>query len=441
MLDVFGKTLEDVTASDLARLRGVAEGWYVEYKRTTLDSERIAKTLCSFANQYGGWLFLGVDELPDHSGPGGFPGIPIAERATTEQRIRQAAQSHCSRAPFFETHFVVGPCSDPPIAADRFVAIVRVPPSDDVPHVHSSGRIYRRIGSSSEPTAENDRSMLDHLLDRQKRRDAAIRRFTETRPPLREDDPAAHIHVYLVTRREGEYSSRRSIEFAEFVEQLKTGNGQVFDNFYTTHDGYAARAVGRELPNRPHTTLRYALDGWAHISLPIDQFPATQSNDPRLRHLQHLREFEAPHALVGSNILDLTSSIFSLTTAMSHYVQLLKRSGLEGVPAFYCVAIEGMWRNIPYIDMASFPAYALQHGVAHLDQKLIVWPAGDGFHSLARLDWKQNKTADADFVGFPQAAAIFSTVVSLMGIDAGYLSKNYTELVAALKRRLTPPRK
>ena len=365
MFDPFGKPLEQVEAGDLARLRGVAEGWYVEYKGTSPNADRIAKSLCSFANQFGGWLFLGIEELTDHSGPGAFVGISATERVATEQRIRQAAQAHCSRAPFFETHFVMGASSDPVLAADRFVAIVRIPASDDVPHVHSSGRIFRRVGSSSEPHAETDRAVLDQLLERRNRLEGAIRSYTEFRPTLREDDPAAYAHVYLVTRPEGEYPQRRALAFKEFVDEFKTSRGQLYDNFFTTRDGYAARAVGRELPNRPHQTLRYAFRGWAHITVPLDYFQAGQTDNPQLRHLEHLREFEAPHALARSTIVDITSTLLSLTSAMSHYISLLRRSGLAGVPTYYRVAIEGVWRTVPYLDLESFPAHAREHGGAH----------------------------------------------------------------------------
>jgi hypothetical protein len=437
MFDPFRKPLSDVKAVDLALLRDVAEGWYVEYKRTSLNAERIARTLCSFANQYGGWLFLGIEEKGDHSGPAAFPGIDAAHRVTTEQWIRQGAQAHCFPAPYFETHFVNGPCIDLHVPTDRFIAIVRVPPSDDVPHVHSSSRIYRRIGSSSEPHHEADRALVDQLLDRRKRLEGAIRRFTEFRPPLRDGDPSAHVHVYLVTRPEGEYSSKRTLAFNEFVEQLKSSGSQFYNNFYTTPDGYAARAIGRETPNKPHKTLRYGYDGWAHFTIPLDCFDAGHASQPELRHLQHLREFEVAHAISGSMVVDLTSTLISLASLMSQYVQLLKRSGLDGVPIFYRVALEGVWRTVPYLDMASFPAHARQHGLAHIDRELLAWPVGDGYHGLAALEWSPPKTIDPVDVGFPQAAAVFSVVASLMGIDADYVGKNYDELRAAIKFRLS----
>jgi hypothetical protein len=229
------------------------------------------------------------------------------------------------------------------------------------------------------------------------------------------------------------------LAFKEFVAELKSGGGQLYDNFYTTHDGFAARAVGRDRPNRPHRTLRYGHDGWAHLSVPLDHFDAGHAHDPLLRHLQHLREFEAPHAIAGTTVVDLTSTLLSLTSAMSHYVGLLKRSGLEGVPIFYRVSLEGVWRTVPYVDLASYPDHARHHGLAHIDRDPIVWPVGDGYQGLASLEWSDEKLED-DMIGFPQAASVFSTILGMMGVGADYVGQNYSELMSALKRRLAHAR-
>jgi predicted HTH transcriptional regulator len=52
----FVKKLEQLESSDLAILKEVAEGWYVEYKSILLDTRKIAKSIAAFANHYGGWL-------------------------------------------------------------------------------------------------------------------------------------------------------------------------------------------------------------------------------------------------------------------------------------------------------------------------------------------------------------------------------------------------
>ena len=59
----FDKAFDDISVGDLDGLMEVGEGWYVEYKSQLPNTRVLAKSLSSFANQYGGWLFLGVAEL------------------------------------------------------------------------------------------------------------------------------------------------------------------------------------------------------------------------------------------------------------------------------------------------------------------------------------------------------------------------------------------
>jgi len=76
----FFKTLRDVVAEDLAQLRSVSEGWFVDYKRTALDTRELGKHISAFANQRGGWLIFGIEEAQDGSRTAAFfPGIPEAE--------------------------------------------------------------------------------------------------------------------------------------------------------------------------------------------------------------------------------------------------------------------------------------------------------------------------------------------------------------------------
>ncbi len=57
----FGKELDKIDGKNMAILRDVAEGWFVDYKGQTITIKDYAKHMSAFANQYGGWLFVGID--------------------------------------------------------------------------------------------------------------------------------------------------------------------------------------------------------------------------------------------------------------------------------------------------------------------------------------------------------------------------------------------
>ena len=161
----FAVPLESLTSADLERLRETAEGWYIEYKRELSEASDIAKSISGLANTYGGWLFYGVEEV-SKANPvaGAFPGIAGQDCDAALQRMRQSVAQHMHPAAHFDVKAVSGDGKN--IASGFVVICVRVPQSLAAPHVHKSGRIFRRVADGSEPEVENDRFRLDQLFRR-----------------------------------------------------------------------------------------------------------------------------------------------------------------------------------------------------------------------------------------------------------------------------------
>ena len=107
----FADHLDEVAPEDLARLTDVHEGWYVEYKREMIGSRELAKSLSSFANQYGGWLFFGVEQDSVNNVAAGFKGIPDTELQGALDSIRNAAKDLLNPAVFYNVRPFPGPYS------------------------------------------------------------------------------------------------------------------------------------------------------------------------------------------------------------------------------------------------------------------------------------------------------------------------------------------
>jgi Schlafen, AlbA_2 len=91
----FQGNMETLKGPELATLRGVNEGWYVDYKESVPDIKSLAKHVSAFANQYGGWLFLGVKEKQGEGMTAeSFPGIPSNSVPAAQLALRQAASAH-----------------------------------------------------------------------------------------------------------------------------------------------------------------------------------------------------------------------------------------------------------------------------------------------------------------------------------------------------------
>jgi predicted HTH transcriptional regulator len=85
MFNPFGKNLADIIENDLQGLLTVGEGWYIEYKSAVPDSKKIAKSIASFSNSYGGLYILGVESDKNTNCAVSFPGIDIKIDLLTRQ--------------------------------------------------------------------------------------------------------------------------------------------------------------------------------------------------------------------------------------------------------------------------------------------------------------------------------------------------------------------
>jgi Putative DNA-binding domain len=204
----------------LAGLRDVSEGWFVDYKSGPLSAKDLGKHLSAFANQFGGWLFVGISEGPNKNLKAeAFPGIPSSDVPAVLALIREGASAHVSPILYFEYRTVDGPIDAIGLAAGRSIIVVLIPEAPNPPIVHSSGRIYRRIGDSSDPRPETDRAVLDAMWRKSPDMDARLRDFVSKSTDASTDQPA-FCFVYLMedlTLSFPEYQ----VNVADFAEAMK----------------------------------------------------------------------------------------------------------------------------------------------------------------------------------------------------------------------------
>ncbi|MGD8241127.1 MAG: ATP-binding protein [Armatimonadota bacterium] len=174
MLD-FGKPIQDLTEDDLQE-RLIQDEYreclWAEYKRQFPEPpEKLATTLAAFANQYGGWVFVGVD-ADDENKPTKLRGI--CRRGQATERLANIAAAHVGPVPPFVPQWVELRESK------RGVLVVRVWEGADTPYVlRKTGKIYVRIADTNQPNDQvKDRSGIERLF--RKAREAG-RRFGEAR--------------------------------------------------------------------------------------------------------------------------------------------------------------------------------------------------------------------------------------------------------------------
>ena len=240
----FDKAIHELQPSDLTILRNVHEGWYVEYKRQVVNAGALAKSLSAFANTYGGWLFIGVQEQSkDNAVAAKFLGIPEEDVDGILQSLRHSAADHLNPTPFFNPTVLRGPCAENGLAKGKAIIVVEVPQSHTAPHVHKDGRIYRRVADGSEPKPETDRFLLDQLWRRAEPLREMTRKWIERDPEFsREEEKMPYVRVLLCVdpwRQHAAWLGARLPEIRRVLTNSAIAGIPVvpFDTVHTTAEG------------------------------------------------------------------------------------------------------------------------------------------------------------------------------------------------------------
>jgi hypothetical protein len=197
----FGKPFKDILEEDLSILKTVSEGWYIEYKREKQSGEKIAKSISSFANSYGGIYFIGIEHDEKTNYCKNIDGI-----IDSPDVIRDAVRNSIQPFPYFETVQI-------PLKNGKKVIMAVVSEGENPPYIHSNGRIYRRQEAGSDPIEENERHVIDMLYSK-----------------------AEEIKNELETFRKIDYAfciGEQDIPYLEIFINIKPFNHFILENFFT----------------------------------------------------------------------------------------------------------------------------------------------------------------------------------------------------------------
>ena len=426
----FDKDIDDLLPEDLEILKTVNEGWYVEYKRELVSAAALAKAISAFANTYGGWLFLGVQEQGKAlSTAGGFSGIIDESVDTALQRLRQSSTDILNPTPFFRTKVLRGPCSQINLPEAVSVLAVEIPQSDTAPHVHKDGRIYRRVADSSEPKHETDRFVLDQLW----RRADPVRNFTrewiERDPEFSNSEKhTPYLRLLLCVdpwQQRDPWLKAPVSEIAKIFKGNDTSISSIpFDTVYTTSEGIIARQV---LGNNPHNMsltwkLRRNLACDVIVPLPLYDLGDPDNLFGELDGYLHTERFIRMLAGQGTGytqprIVDLNILMQILIGIASKYGIFLELASV--LRTFCCKArVLNAWRMVPFIDVSSIQDKYDTYGLPLIMDSTITVPNGLDPGSFAKIDDLDRAESDCRRmdVSIAQGILIFIRVAEAFGV-------------------------
>jgi hypothetical protein len=173
----------------------IEEGYQIEYKRelsSTVKNE-LPKKITSFANEKGGWLFVGISDEDIEICP--------IQKENFEIDIQNKLTSTTSPVPKSYIKFLT-PKNDP----DRGVLVIWVPEGSNPPYM-ANGKFYQRVGSSSSPIQQiTDRYQLERLFKKSKDYKRSLQDFCKKevtvysyiREPLGLREERGMCNIYLI---------------------------------------------------------------------------------------------------------------------------------------------------------------------------------------------------------------------------------------------------
>jgi hypothetical protein len=446
-----GKDLEGSTAENLVQLRQVAEGWYVDYKGQILPLAELAKHMSAFANQYGGWLFFGIEEASDGSRTAGaFPGISVEDANLLSIRLREAVSSHVSSPLLYEEKRFSGPLEAIGLPAGRIIYAVAIPQGQDPPYVYSTGRIYRRLSDQSKPAAETDRHALDLLFERGKSYRSRISERLRRIPEVREQQSGnAFAYIYLTPDlRLASPTTRLTLEqFRNICRNKDNSQGGMsigLDQFRTSDFGFAARQIFQNNAAFAALGLRWWHDGVARLEIPInvysvDSFAANAPNySRRAEFVSEVRK----RNLSELQICDL-AMLVQVVAALSNVYFCLEQAVSDTRPIYAAYELRNLFYRLPFFNSSSFIDRCKEDGIPVLDERSVIDPEKPYFDNMFKLnvDWQHPESEESEpipsaIVPYLRILGLISWMLSATGIVSG--TEEFLENAELFSHPLSP---
>jgi len=387
----FKNSFDKLNGSDLKLLTDVAEGWYIDYKREQLKSRDIAKHLSSFANQYGGFLIFGIDEDRTRRTAGAFPGIEGTKVQALLVAIGDAAATHVNPVVYYEEKIIHGPVQEISLAEDKAIVVIYIPQGPDPPYIHSSGRIYRRVGDRSNPKPETDRYLLDKLSERGLKTREKWSEFLNRIPPLpQEQKEMTWSHIYLLPE-PFEKGPDRDLDLEDFKILGQSGPEMApwlpMNRMFPTVNGYIAQQITNVDPTFSPLCLRWWHNGTARFSIPINTYDInTFPGD--VNEYEYAKEYiEIAHnqRMESIKIADFSQFLNILTSLLNQYMTL-RKTAEDKRNLLVRVILQNTWRKSPFLDDETYIKKCSETGIPVIEDLDISVPQEAELSELTLID-------------------------------------------------------
>ena len=408
----FDKSISALEPEDLAILREVPESWYVEYKRTIDDPKTLAKALGALANTYGGWLIIGVDQSDNPKNTAQeFVGLTHEQLSLLLQRLGSSINAHIRPVPHYDHRILAGACETIGLGEERSIVVIHVPMSVRTPHIHSDGRVYQRVGDTSQPQPIRERRLLDELLQRADRVREDTRRWIEADPEFSKGEgEAPYLRLMLAPDQWVKKYRLASIPIAHFKEILNHPEPPLasiaFDSIHWTHDGIIARHVYSNNPRMLGLTFRIYADYSCEFIIPLNVVSGvtsqllhvlSESYDCAASYVQLLvdKGYWREDEWLTLDVVDL-NPLLKLLIALTHQYRAVLRLVTPDPRFHFKARILQAWRKVIFLDVPQVIESFARHGVPMLMHDEVTIPPGTDPDTFFPVSTSYGDDADVD---------------------------------------------
>lgn len=457
----FDKPIDSLETPDLAVLKNVCEGWYIEYKSAPIDTKKIAKSISAFSNHYGGWLFFGVEEAKDDSlKAGSYPGISLEETPKLVQCIKSAVTNCINPTPYYECKILNGPCAEIGLGDKKTIIVVMIPAGANTPYIHSDARIYRRISDSSSPRAETDKAILDQLWERGSRTRNRLKEFISQEPTLtgaEEQNSFLHLTIMSDPYMESGLSYKHGFNRFAQIMRMKT---IPFDNIFTMTDGFIARQVADNDHYVFPLTWKFYRHGASFLSIPINSCAISSiilGGGGFLNGYEQEKKFLdicERYNINAGLVLDV-NLLYRIIALAIHRHRLLVGETSVGGPFYVKARLQNIWRRIPFIDSTGYIDFVNSYGIPLVQDTNAFAPPGTTLNCCnilpIRVPPLSSPTAEQEqkeFIdAYVDAIHILFDILIVLGIPHTVIKESAGDLLSladralAVQSRRSKPRK
>jgi hypothetical protein len=384
------KNIFNLNFTDLEQLqtKEIEEGEHIEYKVEFNSSvkKKIPKIISSFANESGGWIFVGIENKTRK--------FCYIENNGIEEIIQQLLKEHTSPIPKIEIKFLKSDSS-----RETGILVIWVPEGIEPPYI-ANGNIFVRVGSTSTPlkndedlfVAIKDRFYLDRLYQKSKARKQEIADFCNKKISISNDiptnlgipDKGGICNIYIIPV----YNLNlfEHLETEEDIISLFLAESKIPKPYFSGNDLFCEMNIEFKKATQSYMSIIFRssdvldyfqntvaweqfFNGSAKFHIPISYYPNQKSIIGTIK--QNDLKYENSEIFSKFQYYDGETFIKTIILCLGSYFKILKKVIPDFSEVFIIIELENIKRLVLFFDLEEYRQVIKEKGLIFSDKQSI----------------------------------------------------------------------